>query len=255
MEASEAARERRVTEVLEKVKTVAAGQLAAVEDYDERCRLYAEEKAGAYFFGWAAQEVRYCPAFTTPAISALASSAAYCRAGSEAEDEYAGTYDAVSDAVRDALVQKVVAVNLRAAPATPATEDHEPGAYLLDQLGYDGTRTPLVVGAFLDASEVSFPEHDLTRPMSYHRSVNVGNFYVNVPAVSGDAEDVLTRIAAKAPEKPASFDERLRGAGVSEEDAEMLPYEQRNAVGRNAYRCLAGITEDDDPYDDPNLLF
>lgn len=248
MEASEAARERRVTEVLGKAKSTAAGQLAAVEDYDERCRRYAAEQAEEHFFAWAAQEVRYCPAFTAQAIAALASSATYHGPDNEAEDEYAGT----DDALREALVDRVVAVNLRAAPAT---EVHEPGTYLLDSLGYDGTRTPLVVGAFLDSTEISFPEHDLTRPMSYHRSVNVGNFYVNVPAVSGDAEGVLKKIAAGAPEKPASFEERLREAGVPEEDLELLPYEQRNAVSRGAYRFLAGVAEDYDPYDDPDLPY
>ncbi|MGB3634996.1 MAG: hypothetical protein WA982_13210, partial [Rubrobacteraceae bacterium] len=131
-EAEAAERKRRAAEILEKVKSVAEDQLEAQVAYDGWCRRYAEEQAEKHFFAWTAQEIRYCPALTAEAISALRSSARYY--GGETGDEYAGAYDAV----KDALVQKIVALNVRAAA------DHEPGAYLFDRLGYDGTRTPLM---------------------------------------------------------------------------------------------------------------
>lgn len=236
-------REKRAAEVLEKVKGVAAEQLAAVEDYDERCRRYAEEKAGAYFFGWTAQEIRYCPGFTAEAVSALAGSAAYY--GGETGDEYAGAYDAVSNA----LVQKVVALNVRAAA------EHEPGAYLFDRLGYNGTRTTLVIGALLDATELSFPAHDATESMAYHRSVPVGRFYVNVPGVQVGSKAIAERIVKGVPEQPTPFDERLREAGISEDYLELLPTEERNAFRCNAYRFLAGATDHVDPYYDLDTPF
>lgn len=238
-------REKRAAEVMEKVRSVAAEHLAAVEDYDERCRRYAEEKAGAYFFGWTAQEVRYCPGFTAEAISALAGSARYY--GGETGDEYAGAYDAVSNA----LVQKVVALNVR--PASLA--DHEPGAYLFDQLRFDGTRSPLVIGALLDVTELSFPEHDATESMSYHRSVPVGRFYVNLPGAQVGSKAIAERIAEGVPEQPTPFDERLREAGFTEEDKQLLPHVEREAVYREAYRFLAGMADHFLPYYDPDIPF
>jgi chaperonin cofactor prefoldin len=244
LEARAADRERRVKEILQKVRAAAAEQLAAQEVYEEECRAYAEEKAGAYFFGWSAQEVRYCPAFTAKALVVLAGKAAGSY-GSDPEDEYAAAYDAV----REALVRKTIALPVRAAA------DYEPGSYLFDELGHDGSRTPLLVGAFLDAKERLYTEHDDSGEMAYHRTVRVGRSCVNLPPLLKNLDAVAKRILDGRPEDPPTFRDRLAQAGVTEEDVELLDHPQREAIGRGDYRYLAGEDSAFDPYYDPDIPF
>ena len=193
LEARAADRDSRAQEVHQKVHATATEQLAAQDVYEEECRAYAEEKAGAYFFGWSAQEVRYCPAFTAEALVVLAGKAAGSY-GSDPEDEYAAAYDAV----REALVRKTVALPVRAAA------DHVPGSYLFDELGHDGSRTPLLVGAFLDAKERPYTEHDASGEMAYHRTVRVGRSCVNLPPLLKNLDAVAKRILDGRPEDPLS---------------------------------------------------
>ena len=239
-EAEAAERKRRAAELLEKVKKVADDQLEAQDDYDERCRRYAEEQAGAYFFAWTAQEIRYCPALTAEAISALRSSAAYY--GGESGDEYAGAYDAV----RDALVQKITAL----LPESGVAGQEELRYQHFDQLGYNGTTTPVTIGAFIDCKQVDYDEHDASESMVYHRTVPVGRSVVNLPPRLPNLEAVATRVRERAPKQPTPFDGRLQEAGVSDGDLDLLPHDERIAAQRGAYRFLAGESSNFDPYYD-----
>ena len=239
-EAQAAERARRQEEVLGKVKKVADEHLAAVETYDSECRAYAEEKAGAYFFAWSTLEVRYCPALPAETLSALRSSAAYY--GGESGDEYAGAYDAV----RDALVQKITALP----PESGVAGQGELRYQHFDQLGYNGTTTPVTIGAFIDSTQVDYEEHDPSESMVYHRTVPVGRSVVNLPPRLPNLEAVATRIRERAPKQPTPFDGRLQEAGVSDGDLDLLPHDERIAAQRGAYRFLAGESSNFDPYYD-----
>ena len=239
-ETQAAERDQRVAELLEKVKSVAEDQFEAQDAYDERCRRYAEEKAGAYFFGWTALEIRYCPALTAEAISALRSSARYY--GGETGDEYAGAYDAV----RDALVQKITALPPESGEAAQCELRYQH----FDQLGYNGTTTPVTIGALIDSTQVDYEEHDASESMAYHRTVPVGRSFVNLPPRLPNLEAVATRIRDRAPKQPTPFDGRLQKAGVSDQDLDLLPHDERIAAQRGAYRFLAGESSNFDPYYD-----
>ncbi|MGB3635077.1 MAG: hypothetical protein WA982_13620, partial [Rubrobacteraceae bacterium] len=90
---------------------------------------------------------------------------------------------------------------------------------------------------------------------SYHRSVPVGRFYVNVPGVQVGSKAIAKRITEGVPEQPTDFEERLSEAGICEEDKELLPHVEREAVHRNAYSFLAGATDHFLPYYDPDIPF
>ncbi len=138
---------------------------AAIAEWREACRVWAEEWTAKLWQPWELSEVRYVP----------------LRMPADFDYQFA---------VDGGLIEKVVVLN-------DIADCVAVGANLTEVKSYDGRVSEIVIGAFLDVHVIKCDAPSTTDVLAYHRHYSEGGYVVNVPAFVAEQP-------GPAPEKPAT---------------------------------------------------